>query len=134
VGRSAAADRRVSERLAGARTSDLSGRRAHVPREAAAILDARSLSASHRHLARLLRPGQRVLDVGCGTGAITRGIADAVAPAGRAVGIDVSEELLGRACQVHRGVRGLAFSQADAAREQTLCLLAVQGRRSGRTV
>src|SRR6478672_5437242 len=34
-----------------------------------------------------LRPGMRLLDVGCGPGSITRGLAAAVAPA-EAVGID----------------------------------------------
>jgi SAM-dependent methyltransferase len=65
-----------------------------MPAGAAHVLDARSLTASHRRLAELLRPGMKVLDVGCGTGAITGGIADAVTPRGLAVGCDVSESLL----------------------------------------
>ena len=39
-------------------------------------------------------PGERVLDVGCGSGAATRAIAKRVAPGGRAVGVDTSGELL----------------------------------------
>src|SRR4029450_14015501 len=55
-----------------------------------AILDSPSRGADQRRLAALLRPGLAVLDVGCGTGAITRGIAEAVGPDGRAVGVDVN--------------------------------------------
>ena len=40
-----------------------------------------------------LRPGMDVLDVGCGTGAVTRILAERVSP-GRVVGIDLSEERL----------------------------------------
>ena len=36
---------------------------------------------------RFLRPGMRVLDLGCGPGSITLGLAEAVAP-GEVVGID----------------------------------------------
>jgi len=39
-------------------------------------------------------PGERVLDVGCGSGAVTRTLARRVAPGGRAVGIDASPALL----------------------------------------
>jgi len=41
-----------------------------------------------------LRPGMRVLDVGCGTGGSARAIAAAVGPAGRVVGIDLSEPMI----------------------------------------
>jgi len=41
-----------------------------------------------------LRPGQRVLDVGCGSGVVTRDMARRVSPGGRAVGIDLSAEFL----------------------------------------
>jgi SAM-dependent methyltransferase len=41
-----------------------------------------------------LRPGQRTLDVGCGSGVVTRDMARRVAPGGRAVGLDPSAEFL----------------------------------------
>ena len=39
-------------------------------------------------------PGERVLDVGCGSGAVTRTLAQRVAPSGQAVGCDLSGSLL----------------------------------------
>jgi len=54
----------------------------------ARILDARTLDADFPALVPWLQPGLRVLDVGCGTGAITEGIAHRVGPSGRVVGID----------------------------------------------
>src|SRR5580700_5254551 len=43
------------------------------------------------------RPGQRVLDIGCGTGTTTLAASEAVGQTGRVVGVDVSVPMLGRA-------------------------------------
>jgi SAM-dependent methyltransferase len=58
------------------------------------ILNRRTLQRDHRRLADLLLPGMSVLDVGCGTGAITADIAHAVGPNGRIAGLDRDESLL----------------------------------------
>ena len=59
------------------------------------------LRAHHEHLraAYGIRPGDEVVDVGCGTGLTTREAARAAAP-GRVVGVDVSERMLERARQL----------------------------------
>lgn len=48
-------------------------------------------------LAALAAPGQQVLDVGCGTGVVTRLLADRVGPAGRTVGLDPTPFMLEQA-------------------------------------
>ncbi len=80
------------------------------------FLDTRSLAADHRRLAALLTPGMSVLDVGCGSGTITRDIAEAVGPDGRVVGIDISEDLLARALSSRSGPANLSFEIADVTR------------------
>lgn len=45
-----------------------------------------------------LRPGQRVLEPGCGTGRLTHLLAQAVGPAGQVVALDISPRMLA-ACQ-----------------------------------
>jgi SAM-dependent methyltransferase len=78
------------------------------------ILGRRTLQRDHTHLAKLLRPGLSVLDVGCGTGAITVGIARAVGAGGLVVGVDRDAGLLEAARQAHQGIANLEFELADA--------------------
>lgn len=61
-----------------------------------------------------LRPGERVLDVGCGAGATTLALADAVAPEGSVLGVDISTPLLDVARARSAGHAGVAFLEADA--------------------
>jgi SAM-dependent methyltransferase len=96
------------------KADDTARRRAAMPEGTAAILNARSLRSAHRRLAEVLRPGHAVLDVGCGTGAITRGIAEAVAPGGRVVGVDLNLGFIAGARRKHAEVTGLRFAVADA--------------------
>lgn len=56
----------------------------------------RTVENSAAYLMELLRQGDRLLDLGCGPGTITVGLARAVAP-GRVVGIDNSAKVLDRA-------------------------------------
>jgi SAM-dependent methyltransferase len=93
--------------------NDVAAHRAVMPRGAERFLDSRSLFSDHRRLAELLVPGMSVLDVGCGSGAITRGIAEVVGPAGSVVGVDVSEALLAQAAAGHSDHTNLSFEVAD---------------------
>ncbi|HEY3759738.1 MAG TPA: class I SAM-dependent methyltransferase [Solirubrobacteraceae bacterium] len=104
-------------------TDTVATHRAQMPSGTERFLDARSLADAHRRLAELLRPGMTVLDVGCGTGAITEGIAQAVAPGGAVVGVDVSKELIARAQARAERHANLSFELAD------LSSLAHQARR-----
>ena len=78
------------------------------------ILGRRTLYRDHRRLAELLRPGLCVLDVGCGTGAITAGMARAVGTSGHVVGIDRDEVLLHLARTEHAALPNLRFEYGDA--------------------
>ncbi|WP_293911880.1 methyltransferase domain-containing protein [Deinococcus sp.] len=78
-------------------TDDALARRcAELPLGAASILSARTLASDYPALARELRPGLRLLDVGCGTGAMTLGMAQAVFPA-QVIGLDMGAALLDQA-------------------------------------
>ena len=77
-------------------------------------LDAAMQPATDLLLARAApRPGEAVLDVGCGAGASTRALAAAVSPGGRAVGVDVSEVLLA-AARADTGGLTIEYRLADA--------------------
>ena len=62
-----------------------------------------------------LRPGQRVADLGCGSGRTTLELASRVGPAGGAVGVDISAEMLarGRERAARAGARNIEFAHAD---------------------
>jgi SAM-dependent methyltransferase len=58
--------------------------------------------------------GERILDIGCGTGATTLALADAVGAQGAVVGVDVSATLLSVARERARGTANVSFLEADA--------------------
>ncbi|MBV8034397.1 methyltransferase domain-containing protein [Roseateles sp.] len=88
---------------------------------AAARYDAswqRSLSSAHRLLVdRLqLRPGERVLDIACGTGGLACELAAAVGTAGQVVGVDLSQAMVdeANARAAAAGLRNTCFERIDA--------------------
>ena len=60
-------------------------------------------------------PGGVALDVGSGPGSVTAALAEAAAPNGLAIGVDISEPMLARAVRNHAGPR-TGFVRADAQR------------------
>jgi SAM-dependent methyltransferase len=62
------------------------------------------------------KPGERVLDVGCGCGATTLALSRAVGPTGLCRGIDISRPMLEAARRRAKGNGEIAFVEADAAR------------------
>jgi len=63
-----------------------------------------------------LRPGERVVDIGCGGGATTIEIGRAVAPEGSALGIDIAPQLIGEAERraTKEASKNVHFMVADA--------------------
>jgi ubiquinone/menaquinone biosynthesis C-methylase UbiE len=61
-----------------------------------------------------LRPGMRLLDVGCGPGSITRGLAERLTP-GQVIGLDLSQETLAAARQdaAALGLANLQYEQGS---------------------
>jgi len=75
----------------------------------------RTAENSAAHLLPLLRPGQDLLDLGCGPGTITTDLAARVAP-GRTLGVDRSADVIAQARRraAEAGARGVEFAVADA--------------------
>jgi SAM-dependent methyltransferase len=101
-----AAQRRYWNTVAGPRWVASPGFRERRNQESLALL-----------LARLgLMGGESVLEIGCGTGALTAPVAEAIGEGGRLVAVDISEPMLGAARQrvVERGLRNVTLSHGDA--------------------
>jgi SAM-dependent methyltransferase len=60
------------------------------------------------------KPGERVIDVGCGCGATTIDFAARVAPGGEVLGVDLSEPMLARARERAPRAPPVRFERADA--------------------
>lgn len=63
-----------------------------------------------------LRPGERVLDVACGTGLVSFRILDAVGETGSVLGTDISAEMVeaARRLAAERNIRNASFERFDA--------------------
>jgi SAM-dependent methyltransferase len=82
------------------------------------VVDEHARRSAERNAAYLLphlKPGMSLLDIGCGPGSITVGLAEAVSP-GRTVGVDMSEMALerARADAAISGLTDIEYLAADA--------------------
>jgi ubiquinone/menaquinone biosynthesis C-methylase UbiE len=93
--------------------SNIAVERANMPQGANKVLDRRTVEHDNSNLLKYLKGDIKVLDVGCGSGSITAGIAAHLAPKGMITGIDVSEHLVAQAKQQYAAVDNLQFSVAD---------------------
>lgn len=67
------------------------------------------------HAALGLKPGERVLEVGCGNGIMAREMADSVAPTGTVVGADISAAMVTMARDLCDAPANVEFIKADVA-------------------
>ena len=84
---------------------------AYLDRIAQLVEERRQVRYSYLQLA----PGRWVLDAGCGMGEVTRALAALVAPNGRAVGVDLSTELIAAARDRASEVAGVEYHIGDLA-------------------
>lgn len=77
------------------------------------IFDDRSLDKDYKTLIPLLKQGMNVLDVGCGTGAISNGIARLVGPTGRVTGIDNTAEFIVSGIENYKATLNLELVHCD---------------------
>src|SRR5687767_13562851 len=94
-------------------TATISQQRAVMPSGANQVLDRRSLENDYKSLFSILKEGMRVLDVGCGSGAITKGIAKHVGSIGRVIGVDSSKDLIEQARVSHKHLTNLSFEHQN---------------------
>lgn len=88
-------------------------KRAAMPTGAHAVLSRRTIANSNTNLLRLVKKGDSVLDIGCGSGSITRDIVELVGATGVVKGIDTSEHLIDLAQRDYKGIPNLSFELAD---------------------
>jgi len=77
------------------------------------IFDNRSLEVDYPTVIPLIKKGMRVLDVGCGTGAISNGIAKLVGSSGHVIGIDNTEKFIASGSESYKDTLNLELIYSD---------------------
>lgn len=87
----------------------------HIQRdeEATKIFDDRCLTNDYKNLATVLKPGIKVLDVGCGTGSISKDIAIIVGENGKVIGIDNTEKFISSGKESYQNIKNLELIHVD---------------------
>lgn len=79
----------------------------------AKLFDERSLANDYATLASALKPGLKVLDVGCGTGAISKDIVAKVGSTGHVTGIDNTEYFIQSGKETYADIKNLDLIYTD---------------------
>lgn len=88
----------------------------HIERDgqtATKIFDNRSLRVDYRTLEPILKEGIFVLDVGCGTGSISKDIANIVGNSGKVIGIDNTEKFIKSGKETYKNIQNLNLIHSD---------------------
>jgi len=88
----------------------------HIERDgktATKIFDNRSLSIDYRTLEPILKKGMSILDVGCGTGSISKDIANIVGNSGKVIGIDNTEKFIESGKETYKNIQNLKLIHSD---------------------
>lgn len=88
----------------------------HIEREsrtATKMYDNRSLEKDYRTLQPILKKGMIILDIGCGTGAISKDIAKIVGESGKVIGIDNTKKFIESGKQSYGNVDNLELIHSD---------------------
>jgi ubiquinone/menaquinone biosynthesis C-methylase UbiE len=87
----------------------------HIQRDdqATKIFDDRSLTNDYKNLTSILKPGMKVLDVGCGTGSISKDIAAIIGEIGKVIGIDNTEIFILSGKESYQNVTNLELIHVD---------------------
>ena len=81
--------------------------------QATKIFDNRSLEHDYSTLIPLLTKRLKVLDIGCGTGAISKGIAEIVGSEGSVIGIDHTVGFINSGIETYKSCKNLKLIHAD---------------------
>jgi ubiquinone/menaquinone biosynthesis C-methylase UbiE len=87
--------------------------RAAMPKGTHAAMEDRTVFNANRNLLDIIKQGDHVLDVGCGSGSITASIASLVGDNGSVTGIDTSEHLIEIARDNYTSFSNVHFEIAD---------------------
>ncbi len=87
--------------------------RARMPKGTHAVLENRTVFNANSNLLGIVKQGDHVLDVGCGSGSITTTVAALVGDTGSVTGIDTSEHLIEIAKNNYSSLSNVHFEVAD---------------------